>query len=210
MVSKNADLIHDVDGSIIGGIESFIDITERKLAEETLQQLATHDKLTGLPNRAHFEERLEHALLLAERTGDHLAVFFIDLDGFKAVNDIYGHEMGDRLLTKVGEIFHNSLRASDLVGRMGGDEFAVMVQHINDCTSAMQAAQRIINNISRPIIINNVTLSISCSIGISTFPEDGQNSDDLLRFADMAMYAAKDSGKGKYIFFDQSMRDQNI
>jgi len=207
-VSKNADLIRDDNGNLIGGIESFIDITERKLAEETLHHLATHDKLTGLPNRTHFEEILNRSLRLAERSEEQLAVFFIDLDGFKAVNDTHGHATGDQLLVRVGEIFNQTVRASDLVGRMGGDEFAVMLHYVDDQVSIIQAAQRLILNISQPIEIEGKLVSISCSIGISTYPQDGSTSDILLRRADMAMYAAKNDGKGKYTFFDESMKDK--
>ena len=130
IVRKNADLILDNNNQIIGGIESFEDITESKLAEETLHHLATHDKTDRPFNRSHFEEYLTRAIALAGRSGKKLGVLFMDLDGFKDVNDTYGHETGDLLLAKVAEMLNFSIRASDLAGRMGGDEFSVLLQEL--------------------------------------------------------------------------------
>ena len=201
IVRKNVDLIRDNSGMITGGIESFEDITKSKLAEETLQYLATHDKLTGLSNRSHFEEHLTRAIALAKRSGKKLGVLFLDLDGFKDVNDTYGHETGDLLLVKVGEILNFSIRVSDLAGRMGGDEFAVLLQEIDDRISAVRIIKRILAKINDPIMMNGIEIRIGTSIGISVYPNDAADAKTLLRFADMAMYQVKRTQKGSYLFY---------
>ena len=212
IVQKNADLIIDSNGEIIGGIESFEDITESKLAEETLQYLATHDNLTGLSNRSHFEEFLTRAIALAGRSGKKLGVLFLDLDGFKDVNDTYGHETGDLLLAKIAEILNFSIRESDLAGRMGGDEFAVLLQEIDDRRSAVLIVKRILAKINNPIMVDGMEIRIGTSIGISVFPNDAADAGTLLRFADIAMYEVKRKQKGSYLFYKDylTMQDTRI
>jgi len=190
-----------VDGQQIGGLALYHDISEQLKAEKHLKHLATHDPLTILPNRALLYEHLNHSLLSARRNGHRVAVFFLDLDGFKSVNDLLGHSKGDVLLQQVAERFQQNLRKSDLVSRLGGDEFAFVFQDIRCPEDAAVIAEKILGSLSRPFTLEGQELSVSGSIGISLYPEDGGEAKDLLRFADAAMYRVKGQGKHHYQFF---------
>ena len=190
-----------VDGQQIGGLALYHDISEQLKAEKHLKHLATHDPLTILPNRALLYEHLNHSLLSARRNGYRVAVFFLDLDGFKSVNDLLGHSKGDVLLQQVAERFKQTLRSSDLVSRLGGDEFAFVFQDIRCPEDAAVIAEKILASLSRPFTLEGQELSVSGSIGISLYPEDGSEAKDLLRFADAAMYRVKGQGKHHYQFF---------
>ena len=190
-----------VNGRQIGGLAMYHDISERIKAEEHLKHLATHDPLTFLPNRVLFYEHLHHALLSARRNGHRVAVLFLDLDGFKFVNDLLGHSKGDVLLQQVAERFKQALRMSDLAARLGGDEFAFVFQDIRDPEDAAAIAEKILASLSSPFILEGQELSVSGSIGISLYPEDGSEARDLLRFADAAMYRVKGQGKHHFQFF---------
>jgi diguanylate cyclase (GGDEF)-like protein/PAS domain S-box-containing protein len=180
-----------LDGKQIGVLGIYNDISERKRNEERLQYLATHDSLTGLPNRSLFQDRLQIALERALRNHKSLGILFMDLDGFKQVNDAYGHEIGDMVLRIVSQRLSGLLRASDTVARLGGDEFAFVLDHTLNRPDAVMIAERILEVLEAPIRVNDHSLSVSASIGISLFPQDGANADDLMRYADHAMYAAK-------------------
>lgn len=172
------------------------DIHEQKLAEQKLIHMAHYDPLTDLPNRSMFFSMAEHALHSAKRQQSQFALIFVDLDHFKPVNDELGHAAGDQLLQLVAQRLQDCLRASDTVGRIGGDEFFVLLHRINTFAEAKQVAEKILAAIQRPYkILNKHTVEISCSIGIALYPDDGQDLGELSRRADQAMYQVKDSGR---------------
>lgn len=176
------------------------DITERKALQDNLQRMAHYDELTKLPNRALFFDRLEHALADARRRGSDFALLFIDLDGFKSVNDAYGHYVGDQLLQEVARRMEHCVRANDTVARMGGDEFAVILGDLVKPEDASRVAQKIIDRMSEPLLLDGKDCRVGASIGIGVFPRDGQSGGSLLSKADSAMYCAKDKGKNTYCF----------
>lgn len=178
------------------------DVTDRKQAEEKVRHASLHDALTGLPNRAMLFESASHLFSSSRRTGQSAAVLFIDLDRFKPINDIHGHEVGDLVLEMVAERLVASVSAEDIVARLGGDEFVILVQQINDTAYAGEVARHVCDVIGEPYLIGELALSLSTSIGISVFPSDGQNIDTLISHADMAMYQAKQAGRNTYHFYN--------
>lgn len=179
------------------------DITERKALEASLlaseakyRRLAQFDPVTGLANRSEFFSRLNHAIQLAERKAQTLALLFIDLDRFKPINDAYGHATGDALLRQVGERLRGELRGTDLVARIGGDEFTVLLQGPIDSATAQQVAEKLCEAMATPFPLNDHPLSLSASIGVALYPAHGQNTEALTRAADEAMYHAKAAGRG--------------
>jgi len=197
--------IRDARNEVLFYMSSFTDISERKAAEEQIERLAHHDILTGLLNRFSMESHLEQAISNAGRDQKKLAVLFIDLDRFKNVNDSLGHHAGDELLIKVGKRLRHCVRESDVVSRIGGDEFVVVSTGIKDNSHAAVLAEKILIRISMPYDIGGNEIMISPSIGISVYPEDGRTVDDLMRTADVAMYHAKDLGRNTYQYFTESM-----
>ena len=181
-----------------------LDVTERKLLEEHLRQMALYDSLTGLPNRANLTQRLEELLASGEAT-ESIALLFIDLDRFKAVNDTMGHAAGDFLLQTMVSRIATSLRTGDFLARAGGDEFVVLLTKIVDRDEPMAIARRIVEVCTPPVMIGSREAVCTASIGISLFPDDGESADDLLRNADTAMYAAKSSGRNGASFYTSSM-----
>ena len=180
-----------LEGRQIGVLAMYNDISERKRNEERLKHLASHDSLTGLPNRSLFQERLQNALENAKRNRKSVGILFLDLDGFKQVNDAYGHEIGDRVLQIVSHRLAGLLRHSDTVARLGGDEFAFILAHPLKGSDAGKIIERIMGVLKEPIRVKDHTVSVSASVGISLYPQDGTNPDDLMRTADHAMYTAK-------------------
>ncbi len=193
-----------VEDAVVGRVWSFRDVTERKGLEEKLSYQAFHDALTGLANKALFQDRLQHAVARIERTHGRLAVLFLDLDNFKTVNDSLGHSAGDELLRKVAELLVGCLRNSDTAARLGGDEFAVLVEDIEHPNDAIKQAERILSAFRRPLAIGTRQVSATVSIGI-TFDVPGITSDQLLSNADLAMYTAKERGKNRYEEFANEM-----
>jgi len=177
-----------------------IDITERKRSELKITHMAYHDVLTDLPNRRLFHDRLQRELSTAEENGTSVAVMFIDLDNFKRINDTLGHVVGDMLLQEVVQVLTRALRPDDLIARLGGDEFAILLRTISR-EEAARLAENIITALSRPLYVQQHELFITTSIGISVFPDDGTDMDTLLRFADAAMYNAKEKGKNNFQFY---------
>jgi diguanylate cyclase (GGDEF)-like protein len=167
--------------------------------------MAYHDSLTGLPNRALLSDRLDRAMLAAQRTERKLAVMFIDLDRFKTINDSLGHMTGDQLLKEVASRLCRAVRASDTVARLGGDEFVVLVPGIRTTDEAAQVAEKIIEALSESFPLEGRNLHITPSIGISVYPDDGADVETLMRNADGAMYHAKASGRNNYQFFKEAM-----
>jgi diguanylate cyclase (GGDEF)-like protein len=186
-------------------------IEAQKLAEQVdatkaeLHHLAHHDVLTGLPNRMLLQDRLSQAIELARRQGKQLAVLFLDLDRFKHINDSLGHAVGDQVLQSIARRLEDCVRHSDTISRQGGDEFVVLLSTIKHPEDAALSAQKIIAALTLPHVINQHELHVSVSIGISTYPDDGQDAETLFKNADSAMYHAKESGRSNYQFFEQEM-----
>jgi diguanylate cyclase (GGDEF)-like protein/PAS domain S-box-containing protein len=182
------------------------DITERKLAEERAEYQALHDTLTGLPNRSVFIDRLHQAVLLARRGGKQLAVFFLDLDHFKFINDTMGHSAGDLLLCQVAQRLHDTLRSSDTVARLGGDEFTILIPELSDGSQAERVAAKVLDSLADPVLVQGRELFVGASIGIAIYPNDGEDGETLLKNSDSAMYRAKDSGRNNYQFYTAEMQ----
>jgi len=179
----------------------FRDITERKYYETHLEFLATHDALTGLPNRMLVSDYLAQALEHALRSGESLAVLFLDLDGFKNINDQCGHKQGDELLRMLGERLKSSLRSSDTVARFGGDEFLILVESLHSPADAGRVAHKVLESLARPFEMADQTVALTGSIGISLCPQDGADIATLIKKADAAMYAVKDHGRNNFLFY---------
>jgi diguanylate cyclase (GGDEF)-like protein/PAS domain S-box-containing protein len=186
-------------------ISAMRDISERKQAEARIQFLAHHDILTHLPNRALILDRLQVVLASARRQSCMVVVLFIDLDNFKTINDSLGHHAGDELLKRVASRLKDCIRETDLVGRLGGDEFLVVITDLKREEDAIPVAEKIAESISEPFSLEEQVLSVSGSVGISVFPKDGQTPEVLIRNADAAMYLAKDQGRSNYQFFMPSL-----
>jgi diguanylate cyclase (GGDEF)-like protein len=178
------------------------DVTERRQYEQKLAEMATHDPLTGLPNRALLSDRFTVALNLSRRTRNKLVVMMLDLDRFKAVNDSMGHDVGDKLLKAVGERLEVTMRKSDTVARIGGDEFVLLLSQIPHAEEAAKFAQRILDAFREPFVFNGYRPDITTSIGIAVYPEGGKDIESLLKNADTAMYRAKEQGRDTYRFYD--------
>jgi len=183
------------------------EIAERTAAQEALYALACHDALTGLPNRGVLEERLAQAIAQALRHGRSVAVLFIDLDGFKHINDTLGHQAGDQILRDTASRLQQCVRAEDCVARLGGDEFVISLAELAARDDAALVAHKIMRALEQPFLIDRREVHVSGSIGISAFPADGETVDALLRGADMAMYAAKDEGPGNFRFFTAALSE---
>ncbi|WP_298239574.1 cell division protein ZapA [uncultured Bradyrhizobium sp.] len=177
----------------IDGVSS--DITERKLHEEETSWLVNHDALTGLPNRNLLNDRLGQALARARRAEQPVGVLFLDLDGFKFINDSFGHTLGDNLLKAVSTRLSGAVRDGDSVARLGGDEFVVVLENVGDAAAAEAVAQQVLQALAQPFTVGDQSLHVTTSIGISVFPEDGHSPEILLKHADVAMYRAKDQGR---------------
>ena len=183
------------------------DVTEKKRAAQELEYLASHDSLTALPNRSLFTDRLAHAMELSERAEKLMALLFIDLDGFKQVNDSLGHAMGDEMLRAVAQRLQQAVRRSDTVGRMGGDEFAVILEGLENVDVVHKFAGHINDCLREPLQLANREVAISASIGITIYPFDAKTPAELMIDADRAMYIAKASGKNRYQFFKANLAD---
>lgn len=190
-------------GRVLNGF--VIDITEKKLNEERLTYLANHDPLTGLANRALFKEHVEASINRAIRYQHKTACLFIDLDRFKRVNDSFGHDFGDRLLVAAANRLRQCVRLNDVVGRLGGDEFIVLLDGINDAGDAAIASRKILGALGKPFRISGQRLSLGVSIGISMYPEDAHDAQSLLKNADTAMYNIKKNGRNNYRFYSIEM-----
>lgn len=196
---------------VVGRVWSFRDITELVMSERDARHRAFHDPLTGLPNRTLFSDRLEHALLSRKRReeANHHTLFFIDLDGFKYVNDTLGHAVGDRLLQEVAARLRDSVREGDTIARHGGDEFLVLLEGTRDIREISAIANRVLSQLKRPFTESGQDIYISASIGITIGPEDGDEPSLLIRNADMAMYEAKRSGRNNFQFFLPEMMEHS-
>ena len=195
------------DPAIAGLALNFRDVSERKALEEQLRKLAFHDPLTLLANRSLFWNRVEHALALAQRSQQHVAVMFLDLDNFKNVNDSLGHDAGDRLLQAAAQRLVKSTRPSDTVARLGGDEFAILLEGIRSETDVERIATPITAAFNRPLLLDGRETDASASIGVAC-SRPGDDAEQLLRNADIAMYNAKAAGKARFVLFQPHMQEQ--
>jgi diguanylate cyclase (GGDEF)-like protein/PAS domain S-box-containing protein len=198
------------DGVLVGYEGTNEDITARRAAEERIQFLAYYDALTGLPNRTLLLDRLGKALAGARRQKCKIALLFLDLDGFKIINDSLGHSVGDLLLQEVAERLKTWGREQDTVARLGGDEFLIMLTQIRELPDVAVAAERLMDAMTAEFVVQGHSLNISCSIGVSIFPEHGADCETLIKNADAAMYSAKDCGHSNFQFFAEDMNAQAV
>jgi diguanylate cyclase (GGDEF)-like protein/PAS domain S-box-containing protein len=196
------------DGWIIVGMAR--DISERRQAEQRIQYLATHDGLTDLPNRNLIHDRIVQAIAHARRAGRQLAVLYLDLDRFKVINDGFGHAFGDAVLRATGERLASLVREGDTVARQGGDEFLVLLADLRKAADAYIVAQKFVENLDRPLLVQGREVHVSGSIGVSVFPQDGDTPEALISNADVAMYRAKELGRNTYQFFTREMSDETL
>ncbi len=210
--SLSLSLFKDEHAIPIGIIRYAQDITKRKKAEnaledqkQILQHQAYHDALTGLPNRLLFNDRLTQSIEKSQRHGTKVALFFIDLDNFKEINDLLGHDVGDEVLMVVAQRLNGLKRSEDTIARLGGDEFIIIIDDLAVGEDASILALKTIETLTLPMIIGNHELYVSSSIGISLYPDDGNSANDLLKFADAAMYEAKTEGKNNFHFYSPEM-----
>jgi len=194
-----------MNNKILGSIFSFRDISESQNNQDKLEHQAYHDTLTGLPNRNSIINTIHHALTLAKRYEQHAAILFIDLDDFKKINDTAGHDEGDRFLIEVSQRLQSVLRDSDTLGRLGGDEFLILLENLSSSKKITEVHNRVLSALTTPFMIGRNPYVVSCSIGVSVFPQDGASEDELIRKADMAMYQAKKLGKNRFHYFDESL-----
>ncbi|MFW5427421.1 MAG: diguanylate cyclase domain-containing protein, partial [Methylophagaceae bacterium] len=188
------------------GLEN--EISARRAAELEVHYLAQHDALTKLPNRRQIQTELGIVIDRAQRRKEHFAILFLDLDGFKKINDELGHEAGDALLVEMGERFKRDIRATDMVGRYGGDEFILILTDTHDPMTLKNKLQQLVEAAAHPFVWQDKQLTISCSIGVSLYPEHGSTADELVSNADTAMYLAKGLGKNTFQFYSEELNQQ--
>jgi diguanylate cyclase (GGDEF)-like protein/PAS domain S-box-containing protein len=191
-------------------IGTMTDISDKKKSEEIIWHQANYDSLTKIPNRKLFQELLDNEINHSLRNNTQLWVLFLDLDGFKEVNDSFGHLAGDELLIQVSQRIKNIIRKSDIVARLSGDEFVIILSDITQVAGIDKIASNLIQNINKKFKLNNSDVYISCSIGIACFPTDASTSSDLIKFSDQAMYKSKKAGKNQYTYFEQSFQSDSI
>ncbi|MDP1524580.1 MAG: EAL domain-containing protein [Rhodocyclaceae bacterium] len=202
------NVLKDEAGNVIRHIAVFSDITDAKKAQETIERQATFDTLTGLPNRNLTMDRLKQMLSLSRRNGRMFAVMFLDLDHFKSINDALGHAAGDELLVKTAVRIRGALRDADSVGRMGGDEFIVLLSDLSSTEDIIPIANKLMAEVREPLVVAGHTLQTATSIGITVYPMDGDTPEIMLKNADSAMYEAKKNGRNTFCFFTHRMQDE--
>ncbi len=204
-ISENARAVYDDDGSLLFYEGTVEDITDRKSYEQQIEYQATHDGLTGLPNRTLLADRLQQCMSMAERHGSKLAVAFVDLDQFKMINDSMGHHAGDALLVTMAQRLSQCVREYDTVVRLGGDEFVLLLTSLNKVEDISQSMRRVLTAVAEPCVIEGREFVVSCSIGIGIYPDDGKDPNTLLKHADSAMYKAKQSGRNNFQFYTREL-----
>ena len=193
-----------------GLVATFDDVTEQRRAEARASFLATHDDLTGLPNRAVFSQSVSEAVKVGRRYGQQFAVMFIDLDRFKIINDTLGHSAGDALLIEIAKRLTQSVRESDLVSRIGGDEFTILLRKISNVEQVRRVARKVLAAVVKPLTIHGQECRVTASIGISLFPSDAEDEESLIKNTDAAMYAVKEEGRNNFLFHSQQIKTQSI
>ena len=209
-IEDSAAPIHDGEGRPAGAVIVFRDVSVARAMALQLAHSAEHDFLTGLPNRMLLNDRISQAIVLAARHNKHVAVLFLDLDGFKHINDSLGHPVGDKLLQSIATRLVDCVRASDTVSRQGGDEFVVLLSEVELSEDAAITARRMLHAVSRPHSIDQHDLHVTTSIGVSVYPEDGLDAETLTKNADTAMYQAKESGRQSFQFFKPAMNARAV
>jgi diguanylate cyclase (GGDEF)-like protein len=209
-IENSAAPIHDSRGRVTGAVMVFRDVSEARTLSRRMSFLAQHDSLTQLSNRMVLNDRLTQAIAMAHRHGKKLAVLFLDVDRFKNINDSFGHAIGDRLLQSVSKRLLSCVRRSDTVSRQGGDEFVILLSEVTRAADAAICADKMLQALSVPHDIDPHHLHITASIGIATYPDDGTETEMLMRNADFAMYDAKENGRNNYKFFKPEMNARAI
>jgi PAS domain S-box/diguanylate cyclase (GGDEF) domain len=204
-ISENAHVVRGANGEFICYEGTVQDISERKHYQQQLERQANHDLLTGLPNRILLNDRIEQGLARAARLGYYLTLVFIDLDNFKFINDGLGHVAGDELLKSIAARLAGSLRGSDTVARVGGDEFVLVLSDHYRISTVISLLERVLNEIRRPVTLAGREFQVGASIGVAMFPGDGEDAQTLLKHADIAMYAAKKRGRNNFQFFTHDL-----
>ena len=194
--------VSDTQGKIQSYLALFSDITEMKQHQQQLEHLAHYDLLTDLPNRKLLADRLSHAMKINDEQNRFIAVAYLDLDGFKVINDTLGHDAGDQLLIKLSELMSKVLHENDTLARIGGDEFVVVLTNLEEMNDCERVLNNLLQTVTNPISIDSQQVQVSTSIGVTFYPQDGVEADQLMRHADQAMYIAKQTGKNRYCFFD--------
>lgn len=209
-ISVSGEPVLDAHGRLLGYRGVGQDVTDSKHAEERIRYLATHDSLTGLPNRVLFSQLLNQAIPAADRHGHGFAVMFIDLDRFKLINDTLGHEAGDVLLKEVAARLQQALRSSDVIARLGGDEFVILLQEADTRQRAATAARKVLAALAEPVIVLGQECRVTASIGICMYPSQARDEQSLMKNADIAMYLAKEEGKNNFRFYSSEIQGQSF
>ena len=204
-IEDSAAPIHDRQGLVTGAVIVFHDVSVSRAMGLEMSHLAQHDILTNLPNRTLLQDRLSQAIATAHRNGTRLAVLYLDLDGFKHINDSLGHAIGDKLLQSVAKCLLACVRTSDTVSRLGGDEFVVLLSEISDASDAGVKAGKILGALIVPHNVDQHSLRVTASIGVTTYPDDGRDGEMLIKNANQAMYKAKEKGRNSFQFFEKDM-----
>lgn len=204
-IEDSAAPIHDRDGLPTGAVIVFHDVSVARALGAEMSHMAQHDILTNLPNRTLLQDRLSQAIVTANRNDSRIAILFLDLDGFKHINDSLSHAVGDRLLQLVAKRLLAAVRTSDTVCRLGGDEFVILLSEVAHEGDAGVKAGKILSALSAPFEMEQITLRVTASVGVTTYPEDGRSAELLIRNADLAMYQAKEKGRNNYQFFEKGM-----
>lgn len=208
VLSRGKIVSHEADGKPVRMVGMLSDISLRKETDERIWQLANYDPLTGLPNRRLFKDRLRQEVINAQRKNHALALFYIDLDRFKEVNDLSGHDVGDMLLVQAAHRIKDLVRDSDTVARLGGDEFTIILPDLHNVDHVEQIAQKVLDALAEPFSINEEKVYVSGSVGIAVYPEDAASPEELISKADQAMYAAKHAGKNQFSYFTKEMDEK--
>ena len=204
----NISTVRDAKGKILNYVAIFSDISKIKKSNEKIEFLAHHDPLTGLPNRLLLKARLNKSIEIAKKENKKLALIFIDIDNFKLINDTYGHSIGDNIINLVASRLQNSIRKDDTISRIGGDEFILVIEDIIELNHIKKIAQNILDNFNKPIKMQEYLFDVTLSMGISIYPHDGYNDEDLIKHADTAMYSAKNLGKNQFQFYKNEMTNE--
>ncbi|MBU0924403.1 EAL domain-containing protein [bacterium] len=204
----NISIVKDSKGRILNYVAIFSDITKIKKSNEKIEFLAHHDPLTNLPNRLLLKARLDQSIAHANNAKEILAIMFIDIDNFKIINDTYGHSIGDKIINLVASRLKRNLRQDDTISRIGGDEFILVIENINDIKNIKKIAHKILNDFNEPIKLQEYLFEITISMGITLFPNNGLNTEELIKQADTAMYSAKNAGKNQFQFYKNEMTNE--
>lgn len=204
----NLSVVKDLDGKVLNYVALFSDITKIKNSNAKIEYLAHHDPLTNLPNRLLLKARLNKSIEKANDLKQRVAIFFIDIDNFKMINDTYGHSIGDRIINLVAQRLQKNIRKNDTISRIGGDEFIIVVEDIIEQKNIQKIAQKILNDFNDPIRLEEYLFDTTISMGISIFPNNGLNTEDLIKQADTAMYSAKNAGRNQFHFYKKEMTSE--